>query len=58
MFGLGTREIVLIVVVIVLLFGSRQLPALARGITESIRHLRSAFKDDDDVATADAAKKN
>jgi sec-independent protein translocase protein TatA len=51
MFGLGTREIILLVVVIVLLFGSKQLPALARGITESIRHLRSAFKDDATVAT-------
>lgn len=55
MFGLGTREIVLIAIVVVLLFGSKQLPALARGITESIRHLRSAFKDDDTVA--DAANK-
>ena len=48
MFGLGTREIVLIVVVIVILFGSKQIPELTKSIVESIRHLRNAFKDDDE----------
>jgi sec-independent protein translocase protein TatA len=48
MFGLGTREIVLLVIVIVLLFGARQIPALTRGIVDSIRQLRGAFKDDDE----------
>ena len=57
MFGLGTREIVLIVVVIVILFGSRQIPEITKSIVDSIRHLRNAFKDDDTevVATTTAA---
>lgn len=47
MFGLGTKEIVIIAVILVLLFGSRRIPELARGITDAIKHLRGAFKDDD-----------
>jgi len=41
MFGLGTTEIALIVLVIVLLFGATKLPQLARSLGES----RKAFKD-------------
>lgn len=47
MFGLGTKELVIIAVILVLLFGSRRIPELARGITDAIKHLRGAFKDDD-----------
>jgi sec-independent protein translocase protein TatA len=48
MFGLGTTELVLIVVVLVLLFGAKKIPDLARGLGESVRHLRNSFKDDED----------
>lgn len=47
MFGLGTREIVIIAVVLVLLFGTKKIPALAQSIVEAIRHFRGAFKDID-----------
>ncbi len=47
MFGIGTKEIIIIAVIIVLLFGARKIPDLARSITDAIRHLRGAFKDDD-----------
>lgn len=43
--GLGTKEIIIIAVVAVLLFGSRKIPELAKSIVEAIRHLRGAFKD-------------
>jgi len=55
MFGLGTREIVLLVVVIVLLFGASRIPALTKSIVDSIRHLRGAFSDDEDKDTGKAA---
>ncbi len=48
MFGLGAKEIVIIAVVLVLLFGSKKIPELAKGITDAIKHLRGAFKDADD----------
>ena len=46
MFDLGTKEIIIIAVVVVLLFGSRKIPELAKSVVEAIRHLRGAFKDE------------
>lgn len=46
MFGLGTKELVVIAVVLVVLFGARRIPALAKGLVDAIRHLRGAFKDE------------
>ena len=42
-FGLGTPEIILIVVVLLLFFGKDRLPGLAHGIGESIRELRDGL---------------
>jgi len=44
MFGLGTKEIIIIAVVLVLLFGTRKIPELAKSIVEAIQHLKGAFK--------------
>ena len=46
MFGLGLKEIIIIAAVIVLLFGSKKIPELTKGIAESIKVLRKAFSDD------------
>ena len=46
MFGLGTTEIVVIAIVLVLLFGAKKIPELSKGIGDSISHLRKAFKGD------------
>ena len=46
MFGsIGTPELLVIMLVILLLFGSKRLPELARGIGKGIRQFRDA-KDD------------
>jgi len=49
MFGLGTKEIIIIAGIVVLLFGAKKIPELARGIGDAIRHLMGAFKDVDNV---------
>ena len=41
----GGWELVIILLVIVLLFGAKRLPALAKGLGESIREIRKAKKD-------------
>lgn len=48
MFGLGTKEIVIIAVIVVLLFGAKKIPELARGIGQAVRHIRNGFKESDD----------
>jgi len=45
---IGTGEIIIIVVVLVLLFGSRKLPELARSIGKSARELRRGMREGDD----------
>lgn len=46
MFGnIGTKEIIIIAVILVILFGAKKIPELAKSLVDSIRHLRGAFKD-------------
>lgn len=47
MFGLGTKELIIIAIVLVLLFGSKKIPELAKSIVDAVRHLKGAFKDVD-----------
>ena len=52
--GLGPQELVLIVLVILLLFGAKKLPELARGSGRALRIFKTETKglvdDDDDVS--------
>lgn len=50
MFGLGTTELVVILVILLLLFGSTRLPGLAKGFGESIRNFKKAVNDDKEEA--------
>ena len=45
MFGLGTSELVLILCVMLLFFGAKQLPDLARGLGKGIREFKDATQD-------------
>jgi len=48
MFDIGTKEIIILAVVLILLFGSSKIPALAKSITDAVKHLRGAFKDQEE----------
>ena len=62
MFGnLGTGEILIIVLVILLLFGAKKIPELAQGLGKGMREFKKSLKDvedeikktDDDVKKTD-----
>jgi len=42
MFGLGTPEIVLIAIVILVLFGAKKIPELMQGLGKGIREFKKA----------------
>lgn len=46
MFGLGSQELIVLAVILVLLFGAKKIPELARGISEAVRHIRGGFSDE------------
>jgi sec-independent protein translocase protein TatA len=48
MFGMGPWELALIFLVLLLLFGAKRLPDIARGMGKGIREFKSAVKDTQD----------
>ncbi len=57
MFGnLGAGEIILIVLVILLLFGAKKIPELARGIGKGMSEFKKGLKDvEDEIKNVDKA---
>jgi sec-independent protein translocase protein TatA len=58
MFGLGTREIVILAAILVLLFGPKKIPELAKNLAEAIRHIRKGFSDETETSEAKAESKD
>jgi len=48
MFGLGVPELLLILVIVVLIFGTSRIPELGRGLGEGIRNFRRGMKGDEE----------
>ena len=59
MFGnLGTGELIIIFLVILVLFGAKKIPDLAQGLGKGIREFKKAIKDvGDDVKKESSDKK-
>ena len=48
MFGLGFTEILILLGIFVLLFGSKKIADLARSVAEAVKILRGSFADEKD----------
>jgi len=52
MFGLGTQEILLILLIILLLFGAKKIPEIMRGLGKGIREFKHASQEAVDEITS------
>lgn len=46
MFGIGTQELLLILLILLFLFGGKKLPEIAKSVGNSIRELKKALTED------------
>jgi sec-independent protein translocase protein TatA len=49
MFGLGTQELIIILVIIVVLFGATKLPQIGSGIGQAIKNFKKSVRDGDEI---------
>ena len=52
MFGIGTQEMMLILVIILVLFGGSKLPELAKGLGKSMKEFKKGLETSDEGAAS------
>jgi sec-independent protein translocase protein TatA len=52
--GLGTQELLIIALIVLLLFGARKIPELMRGVGKGIRYFKEGMKDAGDEINKDS----
>lgn len=56
--SIGVPELIVVLVILLLLFGAKKLPELARSIGSSAKELRGAMKDDQESDKSSTDKKS
>jgi sec-independent protein translocase protein TatA len=49
MFGLGTQELIIILVIIVILFGATRLPQIGSGIGQAIKNFKKGINEPEEI---------
>lgn len=55
---LGTQEIIIIAILVILLFGAKKIPQLMRGVGSGIKEFKDGMKDGDQAADTDAKEQD
>jgi sec-independent protein translocase protein TatA len=58
MFGLGTQELVLILIVVLVIFGGKKIPELFTGLGKGIRSFKKSLNEDEAEAEEKTATKH
>ncbi len=56
MFGIGTQELIILAVILVVLFGGARLPSLMRNMGRSINEFKAGMKDKPNEAIEDSGE--
>ena len=54
--GLGTQELVIIFLIVLILFGAKKIPDLAKGVGKGIKDFKKAIKEDEEEPKEIASK--
>lgn len=58
MFNIGSTELILIVLAIIILFGAKKIPELAQGIGKGMKEFKKALRDvEDEIKSPDTENK-
>ncbi len=58
MFGLGAQELLLILLIVILLFGAKKIPEIARGLGKSVAEFKKGARDlDEEIKKEDTEKR-
>ncbi len=58
MFGIGTHELIIILLVVAIIFGFKKLPEIGSGLGKAIRNFRSAYSEPDEIDITPKDQKN
>ena len=58
LFGLGTSEMVIVLVIVLLLFGGKKIPELMKGLGKGVKEFKDASKGEGENTTPPADKKD
>lgn len=51
MFGLGTQELILILIIVLVIFGAGKLPQVGSSIGKAVRNFKEGIRDNDEPKT-------